>query len=259
MTNRYALSEKIRASRTVSKEHFIQEACRNKTVLDLGCIRHSAEFALKDPDWLHNKIRSVAGKTVGVDYLPAEVEKLAALGYTIVLGDVTRPLPIEDTFDVIVAGDLIEHLTNFEGFFENCTRLLKAGGVVIVTTPNPFYADEFFFVAGKRSYLINPEHTCWIDPQALSQLAERFGYSLSDICFLKQSWHLKDLICENEQNSYDILRGTWRLDSFTHKVFRKLASLAFGIFYTPWRIISCANTALVKHSDYLAVLTRQLP
>ena len=49
-----------------------------KNVLDIGCIRHSAEFAVSDPNWLHKKISTAASRTLGVDYLPDEVEKLRA-------------------------------------------------------------------------------------------------------------------------------------------------------------------------------------
>ena len=29
---------------------------------------------------------------------------------------------------------------------------------------NPFYREQYFYVAFKNSLIVNPEHTCWIDP-----------------------------------------------------------------------------------------------
>ncbi len=92
--------------------------------MDLGCVRHDASFA-NNPNWLHNKIRNVAQNVVGIGFLARDVEKLRNLGYNIIYGDVTKPLNLSEQFDVIVAGDLIEHLSNFEGFFMNCTTFLK--------------------------------------------------------------------------------------------------------------------------------------
>jgi len=255
--DRYTLSDKLGKTKPINKIEFIEQKCLNKVVLDLGCIRHNAEYALSDPNWLHHKIKSVAKRIVGVDYMPSEIEKLQAAGYDIIYGDVTKPLSINENFDVIVAGDLIEHLSNFAGFFDNCTSLLNFAGILIVTTPNPFYIDEYHFVSFKKSYLINPEHTCWIDPQALSQLAARFGYRIDELYFIKDSWQLKNLICETAHHQYDILNGVWQNKTFTFKVKRKVLGMLFNLFYAPWKVLTGMNSKLIRYSDYLAVLKKE--
>lgn len=254
--DRFALSERLKNSPPIDRIPFMQNICRNRIVLDLGCIRHNAEFAIKDPDWLHGKIKAVAKKVIGVDYLAAEVEKLKDHGYNIIYGDVTKPLDIQENFDIIIAGDLIEHLSNFEGFFDNCTRLLKTDGNLLLTTPNPFYADEFYYTAIKKNFLINPEHTCWIDPQSLSQLSARFGYEISDAYYIKNSWKLKALVCESRNNQYDILNGKWEQTSKKSRLKRRAIGVLFNMFYKPHKVLSGANTRLVKYSDYLTVLKR---
>lgn len=254
---KYELRKKITESAPIDKEKFIQGICTGKTVLDLGCIRHSADFALADPNWLHKKIKSVATKIVGIDYLPKEIEKLNAVGYEIIFADVTKPIELNETFDVIVAGDLIEHLVNFEGFFENCIRLLKPNGMLIITTPNPFYSGEFHYVAFKGDYLINPEHTCWIDPQALSQLIDRFDCFIDEIYFIKKSWPLGGIICNSEACEYDILNGKWPKNTLKDKVVRKLFNWLFNIFYIPFKSITGSNTGLVRYSDYLSVIKKR--
>lgn len=255
---KYELRKKITESKPIDKELFIQNICNGKTVLDLGCIRHSADYAVADSNWLHKKIKSVAKKIIGVDYLPKEIQKLNTLGYEIIFGDVTKPIELNETFDVIVAGDLIEHLTNFEGFFENCNRLLKPNGVLIITTPNPFYSAEFHYVAFKGSYLINPEHTCWIDPQALSQLIDRFECFIDEIYFIKKSWPLGGIVCNSESNEYDILNGKWSKNTVIDKVIRKIAGLFVNnAFYVPFKVITGSNSKLVRYSDYLAVIRKR--
>jgi len=253
---KYELRRKIAGSASVDKENFIQQSCAGKAVLDLGCIRHSAEFAVTDPDWLHEKIKSVANRVVGVDYLPDEIKKLKAIGYDVTFGDVTKPIHLGETFDVVVAGDLIEHLTNFEGFFDNIDRHLNPGGALILTTPNPFYTAQFHYIAFKGDYLLNPEHTCWIDPQALSQLIDRFGLFIDEIHFIENPWRLAQIICNSESNEYDIFKDRWEKNSTKHKVMRKLAGFLFNMLYIPYRLLG-PRSALVRYSDYLAVIKRK--
>ena len=72
----------------------------------------------------------------------------------------------------------------FDGFFENINRLMKDDGILILTTPNPFYRDGFFYAFFKNDILLNPEHTCWIDQKCLSQLIDRFSLEIRRIdCF----------------------------------------------------------------------------
>jgi len=41
-----------------------------------------------------------------------------------------------DFFDVVIAGEIIEHLINIDNFFDEAYRILKPGGMILVTTPN---------------------------------------------------------------------------------------------------------------------------
>ena len=55
--NKFTLTKQIKRSEPIHRIKFIENLCRNKTVLDLGCIRHNADVALADPNWLHKKIK----------------------------------------------------------------------------------------------------------------------------------------------------------------------------------------------------------
>lgn len=252
--DRYELARLSAASARIDKEQYILDACRGKSVLDLGCVRHRACFAKDDPHWLHGGIAKVARRCLGVDYLRDEVAALKALGFDVVWGDVTRPLDVRERFEVIVAGDLIEHLTNFEGFFANCERLLEPQGRLILTTPNPFYAEGFHYAAIKGRVLVNPEHTCWIDPQTMLQLVTRFGFVVQEIHFMRGGWRLKNLICDGPSDPYDILTDRWRLDSPRHRAVRRILGALFSLFYAPYRWLCAGRSPAVTCSDYLVCL-----
>lgn len=255
--DRYELAALAAGSAPVDREAFVLERCAGKSVLDLGCVKHLAEVAEKDPNWLHGRIRAAARRCIGVDFARAEVEKLKALGIEVVYGDVTKPLPLEERFEVIFAGDLIEHLSNFEGFFDNCTRLLAPGGTLILSTPNPFYADGFHYAALKRRVLINPEHICWIDPQAMLQLVGRFGFRISDLRFVRDAWRLKNFVTEGPGDPYEIFNDHWVRDSRWDILRRKAARVLFSLLYAPFRYLSGGGSPMVAYGDYVVVLKRE--
>src|SRR5688572_13790842 len=85
----------------VSRIELMRELCRGKDVLDLGCVQHDAAQA-EQPEWLHQAIVEVAASVIGVDYSAHNVAKLKQRGYTMIGADVTKPLPIEASFDIIV-------------------------------------------------------------------------------------------------------------------------------------------------------------
>lgn len=51
--------------------------------------------------------------------------------------DLNAPLPWADAaFDAVISTEGIEHLENHFAFFRECWRILRPGGLLIVTTPN---------------------------------------------------------------------------------------------------------------------------
>src|SRR5712691_2815517 len=104
--------------RPVSRLAMTRDYCRNKAVLDVGCVNHDLGN-IGGTNWLHRAIVEVAASVLGVDYLEDEIRELAKRGYRVIAADVTKPIDIEEQFDVIVIGNLIEHLSNFEGLLLN--------------------------------------------------------------------------------------------------------------------------------------------
>ncbi|HOE18438.1 MAG TPA: methyltransferase domain-containing protein [Syntrophorhabdaceae bacterium] len=231
MTNDEFLRSRIKQP-PVERAAFFSSRCRGKKVLDLGCIQHTSRWAVNDPNWLHKKLYESAGYVLGIDSLEADAVELKRLGFNIIYGDVTKPLHLSEKFDVIIAGNLIEHLSNFEGFFRNVHDWLAPDGEVLISTANPFYMDQYFYSAFRNSIVINPEHTCWLDPVALKQLAERFLFRTTEIYFVKDSWKLGFLIPEGKGQVYDMFDGTWKRTGpyrfgLIRKIFRKYIVFLF--------------------------------
>jgi len=93
------------------------------------------------------------------------------------------PLPFEnERFDVVVATEVIEHLRNLEEFISECFRVLKPGGIILVSTPNvarPINVVQMMMGLQVRGFfhdLEKPLHLRFYTPFTLSCLLARGGF-----------------------------------------------------------------------------------
>ncbi|MBP2316396.1 class I SAM-dependent methyltransferase [Azospirillum soli] len=157
---------------------FFTKLVTGKRVLDIGCVEHDRE-KFKSPYWVHRALTQAAKSVVGLDYDEAGVAFLRENGFNVLIGDACD-FDLGETFDVIVAGDVIEHLDNTGGFLKSCRRHLSPGGMLLVTTPNPWYWRHIAKAVVRGRVQSNVEHVCWIDPVLLGQLAARHGFALRE-------------------------------------------------------------------------------
>jgi 2-polyprenyl-3-methyl-5-hydroxy-6-metoxy-1,4-benzoquinol methylase len=118
----------------------------------------------------------------GIDLSPAAVERAAQLYPGRVFQGLLEEAPeIEgQTFDVIFASHLIEHITDPAAFLRTAARFLRPGGLVVMVTPN--IKSLLARVSGPRwvSFKI-PEHVSYYDPQTITDLLSRTGFTVSAI------------------------------------------------------------------------------
>ncbi|CAG1020586.1 partial putative S-adenosylmethionine-dependent methyltransferase/MSMEI_2290, partial [Methylococcales bacterium] len=150
-------------------------AVQGKKVLDVGCVDHNANQATRE-EWLHGIIHSSASEVIGLDFAEEEVRKLNDTGYTIIYGNAEEK-DLGTVFDVVVAGEFIEHVENPGRFLVNMLKHLKPNGTIILTTPNPFYPKRMLEILIHGKALVNPQHVSWFCPQTLHTLMERTGYT----------------------------------------------------------------------------------
>jgi 2-polyprenyl-3-methyl-5-hydroxy-6-metoxy-1,4-benzoquinol methylase len=124
---------------------------------------------------------------VGVDYLEQQVLQLKQKGYEIVCADV-EVMQLDEKFDTIVAGDLIEHLNNFGKFIERVREHLNSDGVFVLTTPNPVNPLRFIAVLLRGEAGANPEHTCWFTEKVIRQLFDRYNFEVINVQYVDDSY-----------------------------------------------------------------------
>jgi 2-polyprenyl-3-methyl-5-hydroxy-6-metoxy-1,4-benzoquinol methylase len=74
----------------------------------------------------------------GVDIVKINLEKASKKGIKTKLFDITKgKFPYESNFfDVVLLGDVIEHVFDTDLLLKNCYDVLKPGGFLLLTTPN---------------------------------------------------------------------------------------------------------------------------
>ena len=110
------------------------------------------------------------------------LQKLILLTPIVLIVQLISVIHLNKKFDTIIAGDIIEHLNNFEGFFLSCKKHLRKDGVVVISTPNPWHWRYLIrSIFGGEIDIVNPEHTTWFCPKTLRQLASRFSFEVIEI------------------------------------------------------------------------------
>ena len=161
------------------------ELPRNAHVLDVGCFGFGQVAKAKELN--RSDLRHA-----GVDY--CEPQSFPA-GFDFRKADLNRePIPFpDDTFDLVVASHIIEHLDDGVVFFGECLRVLKPGGLLYVEAPSerslwlpsmPYQRDSFFSL----SFFDDPTHRLrpW-PPQALHRLTLYYGCEPLHSSYI-QSW-----------------------------------------------------------------------
>lgn len=170
------------------KIRFMIKYCRDKSVLDIGCVMHDPEN-YKSVYWQHKALKAVTSEIVGMDIYAAGVEYLKEKGFNVIVGD-ARAFDLARTFDVIVAGDIIEHLDDHAGFIQSCERHMHKDSRLLIATPNPWYWATIAKAILSPEPVCNPEHTCWLCPRTLRQLVNRHGMDVGEVVYASR--YLRD-------------------------------------------------------------------
>lgn len=148
----------------------------NGVMVDIGC----------GPGMFLDEARSSGFKVVGVD-ISQEVAELAWERYKIPVrvGEFEKILFKNQKFDVITSFQTFEHVRSPIKFLNKAYKLLKPGGILLVTTPD---ADSLWrLVLGNRWFSYRHlEHLYFWKRSNLSKALDQVGFE--GITFFTDSW-----------------------------------------------------------------------
>ncbi len=151
-----------------------------KRVLDVGC----------SSGYLARPLVARGCTVVGLERDAGAAEAARDVCQDVLVGDVeTMELPFEHgSFDVVLCGDLVEHLRDPEAFLERVRPLLRTDGRLVLSTPNVAnWAMRLGLLAGRWRYtergILDRTHTHLFTRATLVETLERAGYRVIELDF----------------------------------------------------------------------------
>ena len=168
------------------KLDWIRRFVGNRRILYIGSVDDNRENIHKH-DTFFKILSSLSDNVSAVYHSQAEVFRLKEMGLNAVCADPEKT-ELGEEYELILAVDNIEHMSNCGRFIQGISRHLSSGGLLLITTPNPaslVRIGELFF---SRRDKANPEHTCWFTPQVLDQLARRYGLHVVEEVYIDEMY-----------------------------------------------------------------------
>jgi len=155
------------------REQIILKLIQNKDILDIGSIGQTDSYSLWNL-YKNSKCRSLTGidlpesKEIVKKYFKIDKSKIAG-EEKIVFGNM-ETYNFNREFDVIVAGDVLEHVDNQGLFLSNIKKHLREDGILILTTPNAKWLTALLPP--------NPTHKLWHDRYTLACMLDNCGLKI---------------------------------------------------------------------------------
>ncbi|MFN8556280.1 MAG: class I SAM-dependent methyltransferase [Dehalococcoidia bacterium] len=123
-----------------------------EVALDVGCGNGGA----------FDDVAARYATTLGLDiFPPCATSSPERPGWTFMLADLNRGIPVGDgRADAVHANQVIEHVANPLHFAQEAYRVLRPGGVFVVTTPNIQYLPHLWNLVVRGRGPITSEERC---------------------------------------------------------------------------------------------------
>lgn len=161
----------------VDRTEFLCNFVRGKRVAHIGfadCGYRDAQDARRT--WLHAHLAETAGEIVGLDLDVEGVARAGREGFEAYVADCCDPGSLRalgiPPFDLVLAGEVIEHIDEPGAFLDGLHQLITPGGRLCVTTPNAYSAvNTLAALVGVE--VIHPDHIALYSWRTLTELLRR--------------------------------------------------------------------------------------
>ena len=170
---------------------FIKKMCQGKSVLHLGCTNYPYTAASIENDMLlHLNLREETEELYGFDFDQAGLDVLEKHDIeNLYIADLEKleEVQLEKTFDVIIAGEIIEHLANPGLFLKGIQRFMNDETSLIITTINAYCAMRFAIYGlrgkGGSNEPVHPDHVAYYSYSTLKLVLERENLFVKNFYF----------------------------------------------------------------------------
>lgn len=197
-----------------NRNSYLMNRVKNHSVLHAGCTDYPiTNERIKSNNLLHSYLTKAASHLVGIDNSIDGINTLKENGFSNVVLMDAENITLQEKFDFVVAGDVLEHMNNPGKFLEKVTGLLNPQGRLIVGVPNAFSFNIFkLVVSGKEP--THKDHTYYFSVKTLTELCSRYDLIPVKLIFTVQP-------IENSQKLSNLAYS--KIRNFLIKLNKKLA------------------------------------
>ena len=165
----------------VQRVEHLKEVSRGKKVLHLGCTNWPyTKEAIDAKGLLHFQLMDIAGELWGFDADQEGIDFLESQGvknlYQANLEQLDSVL-LDEKFDVIIAGEMIEHLSNPGLFLRGIKRFMRPDTNLVITTINAYCGMRVFYYGlrgqGGKAEPVHPDHVAYYSYSTIKLLLKR--------------------------------------------------------------------------------------
>ncbi len=156
MDLKYIPLERLSLQRPVDRLEYMSNLCRDKKVLDLGCYDETAiKIKRHSKYWLHNLISEKAESVIGIDSSKQIIGEIKTGKHSKIikldLFDIDEKFVKTYPVEVIIAGELIEHIENVQLFLGKMKEFYP-GSKLVLSIPNAtFLANVLLSLFNRES------------------------------------------------------------------------------------------------------------
>jgi len=216
---------RVPPARLVDRIDELRAIACGRRVIDLGFVDVGwMQSKQSRGTWLHDVLARAARELVGIDADASGVERARGAGYDAFAADVESERGLSalglEPADVVVAGELLEHLDRPGDFLEAVKTLVAPDGILVLTTPNAHALTNVLGALAGRE-LVNPDHVAWFSWRTLATLLDRHGWRLERLAYYRFP------TVESGARGPRVFFNTYQ--SLAQPLFRARPSLADGI------------------------------
>ena len=168
------------------RQDFVIARCEGKRVLHIGCVDAGLlEERYRSGELMHQRLAEVASELHGTDVDRAGLAFMRDHGFQdLHYSDASTVGELPEisgkTWDVIVATELMEHLSNPGLFLDSVRTLMDPETELIITVPNAFRVRTLLHLLRGVEY-VHPDHNYWYSYHTITGLVAKHGLRPAEV------------------------------------------------------------------------------
>ncbi len=118
-------------------------------------------------------------KVIAVEPTPGLAQTCRAKGLNVIESPVEKAEFAPGSVDLVCSFEVLEHLFDPADFIEKCAKIMRPGGLAVITNPNGEGFDVV--VSPEHSGTVDVEHLNYFNPDSMRVLFERFGFEVLEV------------------------------------------------------------------------------